>query len=171
MLTTILCVVSMIGMGSCSDDEEVQKDSFNKAVSYSFELEYTKIDGTDNANISNATILYVDCQNKQVNKNIPLKSSSITYKSQSYTKLPGDLEVTVNECLIPDVDLNKDFYNIGMGLKFTLMTFDKDGDIVDFKVVENLSTMAIEKANLSKLFPITSSFNYHIDANGRIQAK
>lgn len=171
MMIAMLCAVTMIGFASCSDDDEVPEDNTNKAVGYKFELTYKKIDGADNANITDATLHFVDYQGNKVNKTIPLMTNTFTAKSQPYTKLPGELVVTVDETLKSDAKLDKDVYKIGMDLTFTVVSFNAEGAIIDMQSKQQSSTMSVKKENLSKLYPETTSFSYSIDANGKISVK
>ena len=173
LMMALMCAIALVGLNSCSDDDDdaTQPEESNVA-GYKFELKFNKLEDSDHADLINTTYHFINHQGKEEEKTVPEKVvNNFSVKSQLYKEVPGELVITVNETLKPNVVLDKESYKMGIGISVMVTSVDKQGNVLNVKGAENEHSLTVSKDNLSKLYPDTTTYKFAIDANGNITVK
>lgn len=173
VLTMIALAILSFTFTACGDDNDEPIDESAKAVAYRFNLRLADVNpDSDQADLITTTYSYVNPQGEKVEEEFTDQFlENVTVKSQNYTTLPGEVEITVTETLNSDVELTKEKYNVGLKMDLAVSSLTKNDAVIDMASTSFGSGLTVPAANLSKLYPKTHRFKIAVDKDGKVTIK
>lgn len=165
----LLPAVAIGCLYSCDAGTDDMVPGQNKPVGYKFDLVVSKMKDSDHADIVNTVCSYTDNLGQKVDTVYNEKAmKSLIIQSPIYTDLPDTLLVTVNETLKPGLTLDKESYQVGIGISFSVSTVDNKGNVFGSIASQKNIDAIVDKDDLERYYPQTTEFKYVIDTDGKI---
>lgn len=153
---------------SCSKDDDSPADK--GTPTYTFKLKIKAGNGADDQQDVVKTVVTIPGNNGVPETHVFSEyAEDMELKSGNFNELPATCTITIDESLLPDVDIaQKEKYSVGLYYKLEVTSTDANGGVLDYKGTEEDPSMTVSADNLSKLYPKTITLKFSVDKNGRI---
>ena len=169
LAAVLCCALTTTSFMACSsdDDDPVEEKT---VVKYTYKLTIEPATDADDQQDIVKTIINSPNNKGEMN---PHEFSSYTdllilSPGSNLTEVPASHTITIDETLIPDVNLTKESYKLGLSYKLEVTSFDKNDGVIDYKGKGNDSRITVPAANLGKIYPKTITLKFSVDEKGQI---
>lgn len=171
MLAAVLCcaMISTVFTACGSDDGDSPAD--NRATTYTFKLTVKAGTGADDQQDIVKTVVTMPKTNGETETQefSEFIEEMSVQPAVNFNNLPGECSITISESLLPDADITqKEKYGVGLHYKLEVISYDANGGVIDYKVKEEDSHMIVPAANLTKLYPKSTTLKFTVDKSGKI---
>ena len=171
LAAVLCCVMISTVFTSCSKSDDDNPVGTKGAVKYTYKLTVSSGTGADDQQDVLKTVI-----NAPNYDGVTTPKEFLSYfekfsttPGMPFTELPGTCTITIDESILPDVDLTKkSSYNVGLYIKLEVTSMDANDGVIDFKAYENDEKLGVKSENLSKIYPKKTTLTFSVDKNGKI---
>ena len=154
---------------SCENKQNPNQDS-KPAVKGTYELHlYVSEQAVDQQEVVKTVVTYPNNQGVSEEAEFSAFSEDLLLVPLLPFDIPHKETVTITQTLIPDVELTKDKYELGLSYSLTVKSVDDDDKVYDAKTLEKKDVhYSVRKENMAGAFPLTISLEISVDASGKV---
>ena len=169
LAAVLCCAMTMTVFTSCSKDDDSPTDK--EKVTYTFKLTVKAGTGADDQqDIVNTVMTFPGRNGETWTKEFSEFLEDMTVQpGMDYEDLPAECTITIDESLRSDADITqKEEYIVGLHYILEVTSHDANGGVIDYKGKEEDPHNKVPAANLTKLYPKSTTLKFTVDKSGKI---